>query len=340
MTLEILAAFFATLASIPLIIAVCRWLNLYDRPGPLKIHARPTPRLGGISLLLGISAGIMASQPALSKAEWSALAAVLIVWFVGSLDDLCSISPVVRLAAQTLAAFVLWLGGWRIPMVSSGVATLLGLCALTVFFVNAFNFVDGVDGLAGTLALATAVSYLALGRTALTSFAVTLALSLAAACCAFFIFNFPPARIFFGDGGSTAAGILTAILALESFRTVQSTPAAFLFPIVATAIPLLDALRVVALRLAQRQSPVAGSRAHFYDSQLAKGWTPLQITMASGAVAVTCGLFGASVIRRNLPAQWLFAPLLISLVWVVMSARQKTGRKWKERKTAAIIARV
>jgi UDP-GlcNAc:undecaprenyl-phosphate GlcNAc-1-phosphate transferase len=272
------------LALVPLVRRLCvRW-GIFDQPGHLKIHGEPIPRFGGVGIAFSLAAGVAA---ALHGARGSALffaAALGLVWLAGFVDDLRELGPPFRLLAQIGGAMLLYAGGWRVPFSPAGFA-IVAQCLFVILFVNAFNFLDGADGLAAGITAAIALGYAAMPGVGLSAFGYAVAWSLLGACVGFLVFNFPPAKIFMGDSGSTVLGFSVAFLGLDFIgaRGGGAAASSSLFPFLIAGLPILDALVVVARRLMKGSSPFRGDRGHFYDFLLAAGWTARKL-------AVTCYL--------------------------------------------------
>lgn len=312
------ASFFSTLALTPLVLSLSVRLRLFDPPGPLKIHSRPTPRTGGIALGLGLLTGILLVPQARAALGADVLIAFAILWLAGILDDLRGLSVALRLVAQIIAAALLWLGGYRLPVAELTLGLLASIFFCLVAF-NAFNFLDGSDGLASSGALVIAAgfasAYLFKSPDALPG--LTIAATLAGACAAFLIFNFPPARIFLGDSGSTLLGFLFALLAMKfvSPGTAEyHSPSVFFFPFFAAMLPFLDFFFAIFRRLPRGESPLSGDRGHYYDLLLRRGWTPRSVAIASALVtAGLCCIGLLALLLNGKAAAGIFAACLLGL---------------------------
>jgi UDP-GlcNAc:undecaprenyl-phosphate GlcNAc-1-phosphate transferase len=191
------------------------------------------PRIGGIAIFAAIPIAI--------------LAAASILFIVGLLDDIRGVPPVAKLAAQAVAALVVYFSGFSIGDVSlfPGYVIQPGLASMTLTIVwlvgvsNAFNLVDGLDGLAGGVAIvglaASAAAALMLGNGSVPIYTV----ALIGALLGFLRYNFPKARLFLGDSGSLVVGFLLAVLAVKGATDSQGVTRG-LVPIFALAYPLLD----------------------------------------------------------------------------------------------------
>ncbi len=150
--------------------------------------------------------------------------------------------------------------------------------------VFAFNFLDGADGLAAGVTGVIALAYILLPGAALGAIGYALAWSLLGASIAFLVFNFPPAKVFMGDSGSSVLGFSVGFLGLDFIAAKganTTTATALIFPLLVAALPLADALLAILRRLKSRRSPFQGDRRHFYDLLLAAGWTTKRVAITS-----------------------------------------------------------
>ena len=286
-------AFIVAVLLVPVVGKLCHRWSLFDWPGPLRIHSRPIPRLGGIAVAAAIACGVLvtAQRFGASTSASSFLAPFGLIWTVGLIDDLYGLSPVSRIAAHLAAGALLWHAGWRVSALERGAPGLIVVCLFVAIFVNAMNLFDGADGVAAGVSGIIGVAYIVLSGAANDVLASALAWSLAGACAAFLCFNFPIANIFGGDSASTALGFAIAFLGLDFYRSRPATSASLLIPLVVAGLPLLDTGLTVLRRLRNPRSLLYGDRAHFYDLLAARGWPPRR-------VALTCYLItgGLSVI--------------------------------------------
>jgi UDP-GlcNAc:undecaprenyl-phosphate/decaprenyl-phosphate GlcNAc-1-phosphate transferase len=285
-------AFLVAALVLPIVHAVAVKCKLYDQPGELKIHERPIVRLGGIAIACGLIAGILFSGS--RHDNWAMfLVALSLLWFVSLIDDLFGLAPITRFCAQTISALILWQAGWRIRLV--GIAAVDAVIAIlfVVLMVNSFNMLDGMDGLAAGVGIIIALGYIPICAHTGTNRGIVLAASLGGAALAFLILNFPPARIFMGDSGSTVLGF---VLAAVTLNVVAGQTRAAMLPLIApalfVAVPLADALFAIVRRLRNRRSPFVGDRSHFYDLLLKRGWSTRQVALFSYAVTGVLVMLG------------------------------------------------
>jgi UDP-GlcNAc:undecaprenyl-phosphate GlcNAc-1-phosphate transferase len=267
------------------------------------VHAVPTPRLGGLAMLIGIIVSVLlASQmPFLSdvfidRQAWGIVGGAAIVCALGWADDKWDLDWVTKLAGQVLAAGFMALQGVQLitlPIggltITSSRTSLVVTILVVVIAMNAVNFVDGLDGLAaGIVAIGGSAFFLyTYGLTQQASpddYASLASLMLAVmvgVCLGFLPHNFHPASIFMGDAGSMLIGLVMAGAAITVTGNVQpdvmtgaqALPAfiPLLLPVAVLMLPLLDMGLAVIRRLAAGKSPMAPDRMHLHHRMLALG---------------------------------------------------------------------
>ncbi len=259
-----LAAFLATYALTPLFILFAPRLGLMDIPDARRIHRRPTPRGAGLCIVVGFHAACAllyffpwAPFDGIMGVAWwrRFLPASLCLVGLGLADDRWNLRPATKFAGQVAVCLLAFSAGIRmvsimgapLPVALDMLLTVAWLLAI----INAFNLIDGIDGLATGLGLIACVG---LG---LSFFLrrlpgdVLLALSLAGACLAFLRFNFSPARAFLGDTGSMFLGFAVASMALTT-SSKGAAATSLVLPVFAAGVPLFDAALAVWRRLARR----------------------------------------------------------------------------------------
>ena len=221
---------------------------------------------------------------------WFFFAALLLIWAAGLADDIWTLSPILRLVAQTGGAIFLWSGGWRLPWLS-GPVNLAASALLIVLFINSFNFLDGSDGLCAGATGIIAAAYLVLPGLTLSSLGTTVASSLLGVSVGFLVFNLPVADIHMGDSGSTILGFGIAFLALDFYRAnpLSEHRLGLSFPLLMAALPLLDGIMAVFRRLHAGRALSQGDRFHFYDLLLELNWPPRKVALTTyGLTAGMC----------------------------------------------------
>jgi UDP-GlcNAc:undecaprenyl-phosphate GlcNAc-1-phosphate transferase len=256
-----LVSFGASLVLTRLVRGLALKIGAVDQPGPRKVHAVPVPRLGGIGIFLSIGLAIVASFgleyfsgdsiPINRKAWMPILCGTTVMFLIGVWDDLRSLPAWFKFLFQALAAGVfIWFGIYIEPISSLQRGPLhfdLSLLAIPVTFLwiigitNAFNLVDGLDGLAAGLGIiaagTSATIFIMRGDT---SDALLLVI-LIGALVGFLFYNFNPATIFLGDSGSLVIGYILAVTAVAGSQR-QATGLAVLIPLLVFGLPIVDTL--------------------------------------------------------------------------------------------------
>ncbi|MGH8214530.1 MAG: glycosyltransferase family 4 protein [Rhodanobacteraceae bacterium] len=264
--------------------AYARRHGLIDLPGQRRSHTQPTPRGGGIGIVAAILlAGIPAWGVIDSLAHWmqpaAFAAAVFAVALIGWRDDHAPLSVLSRLAVHALAgllvgAAVLAPGGW---FATIGWVALVPLAIVLIGFINAHNFMDGIDGILGQQGLFVLLGYGLLAQATGNPGLAALAFVTAAGCAGFLIFNAPPARIFMGDVGSGALGLaIGAVAAL----LVERNPALLWACAILPSAFLVDSGLTLARRMLAGQRWYAPHRQHLYQWLVRVNWSHARTDVA------------------------------------------------------------
>lgn len=250
--------------------------GIVDQPGERRSHDTPTPRGGGVGLVAAwliwlVVLGWQAQAPVL----WLVAAGTLVIAVLGLWDDLSPLSARFRLTAQ-VATVAGMLAGLSLLEIDLGLVVLLAGLAAIVWLINAYNFMDGIDGIAGWQAVFVAggLAWLVSGPLA------GAALGLVAATAGFLPWNWPRARIFLGDVGSTALGFALGILSLLAIGQGLSA----WLPLLLLSVFLVDATATLALRVWRRERWYTPHRRHSYQLLVARGWSHAQVAGAYMAV--------------------------------------------------------
>lgn len=304
---------------IVLTIVIRTWSDrILDHPNERSLHQRPVPRMGGI----GVVAGIAASVPFVSQVEWWPL------WFgacflvgISFLDDVIGLPIIGRLLVHFVAA-----GGAAAGLLlnRTGVVVVLLAVVAIVWMTNLYNFMDGMDGLAGGMALFGFGFYAFAGfLSGHLPFAVTNA-AIAAAAGAFLLFNFHPARIFMGDAGSTLFGFLAACLGLVGWQLGIWT---LWFPGLVFSPFIVDATVTLARRLLRGEKIWLPHREHYYQRLVLSGWGHRRTVLAEYGVMALCG--GFALLYQYASEEWrlvilgFWGMLFLSLALAVKGVEQR-----------------
>jgi UDP-GlcNAc:undecaprenyl-phosphate/decaprenyl-phosphate GlcNAc-1-phosphate transferase len=274
----LLISIIITIAAMPHTRELAVRFQALDRPNSRKVHAHVMPRCGGLAMAVGICVPILLWAPKTNFVKGLLVGAVIIVLF-GLADDIKDLRASIKLLGQTLAALVVTLvGGVKIndisPFWTSG-AVLPDWAAipLTLFVIvgvtNATNLADGLDGLAGGIALLIflCIGYFGvIGRDWVT---VMVAVAVGGSVLGFLRFNSYPAQLFMGDAGSQLLGFMAIVLSIKMAQ--QSAGVSTILPLIIFGIPILDTITVMIKRLATGRSPFSADRNHFHHRLIKMG---------------------------------------------------------------------
>jgi UDP-N-acetylmuramyl pentapeptide phosphotransferase/UDP-N-acetylglucosamine-1-phosphate transferase len=312
-------------------------LHILDHPNERSLHTNPTPRTGGIAI---VSAVLISGAIAVSffghdyaRLTWLA-AAVLIVASVSFVDDRLRLAPGMRLGAHIVAAIVIVIGGfvlrdaalpgwaWPLPAVIAVPITLL----YVVWMLNLYNFMDGMDGFAGGMAVCGFGTFAVLGWMSGAELFAVLNLIVAAGALGFLLFNFPPARIFMGDVGSSTLGLLAG-----AFSLWGAEQGVFPFWVAALVFSpfIVDATVTLGRRLLRRERVWEAHKTHYYQRLVQLGWGHRKTVLWEYGLMALCGF--SAVLASRLPAigqwltilGWVTVYLLLMVLTSVMESRQQ-----------------
>lgn len=286
-----------------------------DRPDSHRhLHSNPVPRLGGIAICLSFMVVVGASLICIRLVGlpfpfpvWALveiLGPALMIFLMGLYDDLHPLGAYWKFGMQTLAAVLLYLGGFgiqRIDLIFSGhnLRTAVGL-PLTILWVllitNAFNLLDGLDGLAaGSAVFSTLVLFAT--SLAFESPAVSfLAVVLAGAILGFLRFNFHPASIFLGDSGSLFIGFMLSALALLGSQKAP-TMVAVAIPVVSFGLPILDVFIAVLRRFISGKPLFSGDDDHIHHKLLKRGLSHREAVLILYSVSAGFAMLSLSLLH-------------------------------------------
>lgn len=320
-------AFIISFLAIPVVLQIAQKKNLYDVPDERKVHLSPVASLGGVGIFGGFLLASLLSIQGYANPEFQYFfAAAVVIFFLGLKDDLLVLSATKKFIGQVIAASILiHLGGIRLDSmhglfgfynVPEGFG--LALSYLTIIVViNSFNLIDGVDGLASSLGILTMLIFgtyfFIIGQQAY----ALMAFAMAGSLVAFLIFNHHPAKIFMGDSGSLMIGLVNAILVIRFINVADSGSVSFpVASVVAIGfsiliVPLLDTLRVFAIRIYNGRSPFTPDRNHVHHLLLDRGLSHATVTFI--CVGINIGFVALAYLTKNLgPNYVLFLMLSLS----------------------------
>jgi UDP-GlcNAc:undecaprenyl-phosphate GlcNAc-1-phosphate transferase len=362
-TFVLIAALALSALLVPATRSIARRFGVLDDPGPRKVHAAPTPRLGGIALWATFTAIVLAGYlgaPILARLEWvqthfaaplamlqeayrverkllGLLAGATMVFVVGLLDDVLGrrFKPEWKAAGQVLAAVVLVAGGVRTDILYYGVLNVALTLVWVVGITNAFNLLDNMDGLSAGVAF-VASSILLLNAWLLGEFFISLVLvAFMGALLGFLVYNWSPASVFLGDCGSLFIGFVLASLTLLQRYVSHASSSYFpvLMPVLVLALPILDTATVTVIRLREGRPIYVGDSRHLSHRLVSLGMRPTLavftiylITLGLGLGAV--GLADASPVKTAIIL--LQALAVVAIVLILLFYERRTASREQE----------
>lgn len=274
----LLTSIILTIAVMPYSRELAIKLHAMDEPSARKVHDHVMPKCGGLAMVIGAMTPVMLWAPKTPAITSLLIGSAIIVLF-GVADDMNDLKPVTKLVGQVLAALVVILVGDVIiadlgSFLPEGVflpdwAAIPLTIIVIVGVTNATNLSDGLDGLAGGLAL---MIYICLTYLAITQSAwplAMIAIALSGSIFGFLRFNSHPAQLFMGDAGSQLLGFVAVVLAIKTAQ--ESGTISVTLPLIIFGIPVLDTLTVMTRRLAKGQSPFRADRNHFHHQLMTIG---------------------------------------------------------------------
>lgn len=321
-TASFITSFVVTFMSIPSIVSVANAKHLFDDPNGRSSHIHATPTLGGLAIFSAVMISMLVFFNFTSFPDMQyVMAGSIILFFIGIKDDIMDISPMAKLGGQIISSLIIIiLGNIRftslhgfldvtyIPYWPSVFLTLF----IMIVIVNCFNLIDGIDGLASSIATVGATTFGVWFALVKDWEYVAISVALVGALLAFFYFNVwgKKNKIFMGDTGSLFLGLIMSVLVirfneanvyLDSPYKVAGAPAVSFGILI---IPLFDTLRVFFTRTMNKRSPFSPDKGHVHHRLLKLGNSHIKATM----ILVVINLLFVAVVFccHNLPMEPLF----------------------------------
>jgi UDP-N-acetylmuramyl pentapeptide phosphotransferase/UDP-N-acetylglucosamine-1-phosphate transferase len=295
----------------PVTIPLLRRAAVIDVPGHRSSHSVPTPRGGGLPIAAGllVAAIVLGGVPATTFG-----AAVAAFSLIGLAEDVAGLPAVQRLALQAAASVLT--AAVLVSSVPVGIPLLAGLAVLTAFwitsFVNAFNFMDGVNGISAAHALVGGAAYALLGWWRADGFLIPAGAAMAVGALAFLPWNAGRARVFLGDAGSYALGAGLAVLA--AYAVIRGIPPeAALSPL---CLYLADTGSTLLRRIRAGERWSEPHRSHAYQRLCDAGWSHQRVTVTTAGLTAGLSLLGA-VSLAGAPVPRVLADLAAAAVLAV-----------------------
>ncbi len=290
-----------------------------DRPGGHKAHPVTTPYLGGVAVAAGLL--LIGSIAAGANGQLlTILACALVLGALGLIDDVRTVPPSIRLLLEAAAGLALWFVGVRAGVLQTAWVDLPITVLWVVAVVNAFNFIDNMDGLAAGVAAASALGIASIAALEGDYLVGSFAFAVAGASVGFLRYNLPPARIFLGDAGSMLLGFLIASLTLVLDLEVKPGASRLLAVVLLAAVPLFDLSLVVIARALGRRPVWIGGSDHTSHRLAHRGASRYRVAVTFAAAQVVCSLLAMWVYRQPASTALVTAGVLAA-VWITLLVR-------------------
>ncbi len=312
---NIFLLFFASLFVCYILMPAVMRLNILDRPNERKIHENPTPKAGGLAVYFAslFALGVYYILSGFNITSFKIIVLAFLMMSVGFIDDYKELRPKVKLLLQILLAIITVYLGFYFQLLNIAAVDYLATIIWIVGFVNAFNLLDGMDGLAPGVFFISMVGFLVLLES---SVFMAVIIAFLGAGAGFLYYNYPPASIFLGDTGSLLLGYLLALLAVIITQTISVNfleKGYIVFFIL--FIPIFDTALTIVRRYIHEEPIFKPDRSHFYNLlQDLKGFTTRQVIYTIYLVNVITVLLSLLVFRFSTPVLLAVALLFIGIV--------------------------
>ena len=328
-------AFLVSVFIVPLVIYVSEKNGLMDAPGERKIHSHPIPRLGGVAIWLSTMLTFLFLVFLSYYPYGSYLSGILLgstlMFLLGLIDDIYNLNAKFKLFIQIAVASIVFCLGIRIEDVylPFGISFHLGYFSwlITVGWIvgisNAVNFIDGIDGLAGSVICVSSVTLglIAAGMSSTGIVSPLIAFILAGAMLAFLTYNFNPAKIFMGDSGALFAGFMLATLSIVG--VMQADSVAMWAPILILSVPIADITFSSVRRILKGSSPFVADSEHIHHRLLKAGLSQNKAVLVLTSFAVICGIVSVLLVNDSIIKYFIYAIVLGAvMLFLNFSARK------------------
>ena len=311
----------------PIVKKIAIMVNAIDVPkDERRIHNKPIPVMGGLAIYVAFVLGVILYNGILTTSQLGIIVGATIIVGGGIIDDIKELSPKYKLIIQVLAATCLLMSGIKISIITNPFGELypyinIGwICIpLTIIWIvgvtNAFNLIDGLDGLAAGIAFISAVTLMIVSIINGRLEAAFLTAVLSGAILGFLPYNFNPASIFMGDTGSQLLGFLLAAISIEG-AIKSATVFVIAVPILAFGLPIYDTLFAMIRRKVNGKSIMQADKGHLHHRLLDMGLSQKQAVIIMYFISAVLG--GVSIIAMQISPQRAY--FLLTLVVVIIVA--------------------
>ena len=321
---------------------MARFVRIMDEPNHRSSHVKAVPRAGGVSVVITFYIGICITW---LLGEFEGVQASLLIGFLFStfliaaislIDDITDQSALVKLVTQMIAVVIVLSLGITLDEIAIPVVGYvdLGVVGYVISFfwilglTNSFNFMDGLDGLAGGVTAIAGLFFMIITFTEGSSFVYIISYSLLAGALGFLFLNFPPAKIILGDVGAAFLGFVFAVLAIIATRYDESRTSFLVIPLLTFNL-IYDTSYTFLRRLAQGKNVLEAHREHLYQLMNRSGFSHMEVVLTQYCMVFMQGLGALWIV--NIPGNermLVFIPFLafqLAYTWQVRKKAQRSG---------------
>ena len=312
-----------------MVISFSKKEGLVDLPNARKIHTKPISRIGGVAIwgstMLTFVCLVLMSYYPYGKLLSGILLGGSLMFLLGLVDDVYGLGAKFKLFMQLAIATVVYLLGVQIDNVPflgelgiwSYPITLLWIVGIS----NAINFIDGVDGLAGSVITVNAITLglLAVTLTPASPISALIGFILAGSILAFLTFNFNPAKIFMGDSGSLFSGFLLAAISITGVMGMKVATLAILLPFVVLAVPIIDITYSSLRRIFKGTSPFVADAEHIHHKLLHAGFSQKKTVVILTSVAIISGGLACLFASHNAIIYYFYLTLALVIIMLLLN---------------------
>lgn len=334
LVLTFLTAFILALAFTPVAIKIAPLIGAVDIPKDnRRMHTKPMPRFGGMAIYIGIIGAMLIFMPMDTKLL-GVIAGGTLIFIVGIIDDLKGMPAKVKLLCQIVCALILFQFSVRIsgmanpfgdgyivfPWVISLLITVVWIVGIT----NTVNLIDGLDGLAGGVAF---IASLCIAYTAYISHYPTVSiamLAIAGGALGFLPYNFNPAKIFMGDGGSLFLGFMLAGLSVMT-PVKGATMLAMVVPVLVLALPIFDTAFAILRRVVNKRPIMEADKGHLHHRIMAVGLGQRRTVLTLYGISGVMGVAAILMSRDLFIESGLLVIIAATFIYVFVTDRSVPG---------------
>lgn len=330
-------AFIIGLFLVPLIILFSEKQGLLDKPNERKIHSHPIPRLGGVAIwictILSFFALILLSYYPHRSLLSGLLLGSSLMFLLGLIDDIYCLSAKFKFVIQISIATIVFCLGVKITTIFIPILGLIEIPGILSYFItigwivgisNAVNFIDGVDGLAGSVITISCVTLgiISIALVPADVVSALIAFILAGSMLGFLTYNFHPAKIFMGDSGALFAGFLLATLSI--MYSMKTTDCKMYVPLLILAVPILDITFSSLRRILKGTSPFVADAEHIHHKLLHLGLSQNKAVLLLVLFSILMGWLATYIAATDTTKYFLYA-IIMSIVMIILNRHAKIG---------------